>query len=149
MNGNIKISSGVVGLLANAHSKSSFRGTRYYFKGDLCQMSTAQRVANSLGIQTDIEGFLPFVLSQEDFNRVKEYLIHNRVEGWWHYVTQEEYCEIKGEYHFGGKYLRYQKEIRQIADDLGIPIQKSSSVLFATSKEDFNSIVEKLHIESD
>lgn len=149
MNANMKISSGVVGLLANAHATSSFRGERYYFQGDLCQMSAAQKVANSLGIQTDIEGGLPFVMSQEDFDRVKEYLISNQVEGWWHYVTREEYCEIKGEYHFGGKYLRYQKEIQQIADDLGILIQKGSSVLFATSKEDFNAIVEKLDFESD
>ena len=112
-------------------------------------MSAARKVADSLGISTDIEGGIPFVMSQEDFDRVKEHMIFNRVEGWWNYVSHEEYCEIKSEYHFGGKYLRYQKEIQQIADDLGILIQKGSSVLFATSKEDFNTIVEKLDIESD
>lgn len=96
MNVNMKTSSGVMGLLANAHSTSSFRGKRYYFEGDLCQMSYAQSVANSLGIQTDIEGGLPFVMLQEDFDRVKEYLISNHVDGWWHYVTREEYCKIKG-----------------------------------------------------
>lgn len=149
MNAKTEINFGVVGLLANANSTSSFKGTRYYFKGDLCQKSVAKKVADSLGIKTGMEGCLPFVMSQEDFDRVKEYLILNRLEGWWHYVTHEEYCEIKGEYHFGGKYLRYQKEIQQIADDLGILIQKGSSVLFATSKEDFNSIVKKLNIESD
>jgi len=149
MNANMKIDSDVVGLLANAHAKSSFRGKRYYFKGDLCQMFVAKRVADLLGVPTDIEGGLPFVMSQESFDSVKEYLIFNRVEGWWHYVTHEEYCEIKGEYYFGGKYLRYQKEIQQIADDLGILIQKGNSVLFATSKEDFNAIVEKFNIESD
>ena len=124
MKANMKISSGVVGMLANAHSTSSFREKRYYFQGDLCQRYAAQKVANSLSIQTDTEGGLPFVMSQEDFDRVKEYLISNRVEGWWHYVTHEEYCEIKGEYYFGGKYLRYQKEIQQIADGLGILIRK-------------------------
>ncbi len=149
MNVNEKNSSGVEGLLANANSTSSFRGKRYYFKGDLCQMSTAKRVADSLGIPIDNEDVYPFVVSQEDFDRVKEYLISNLVEGWWHYVTHEEYCEIKGEYHFGDKYLRYQKEIQQIDDDLGILIQKGNSVFFATSKEDFNAIVEKLNIESD
>ena len=96
MNANMKIGSDVVGLLVNAHSTSSFRGERYYFQGDLCQMCTAQKVANSLGIKTDIEGGIPFVMSQEDFDRVKEYLISNQVEGWWHYVTREEYCKIKG-----------------------------------------------------
>jgi len=150
MNVNMKISSGVVGLLANAHSTSSFRGKRYFFKGDLCQMSAAQKVANSLGIETGIEGGLPFVMSQEDFDCVKKYLISNKVEGWWHYVTHEEYCEIKGQYHFGAKYLRYEKDIQQIADDLEISIQKdNSSLLFVTSKEDFNAIVEKLNIEKD
>ncbi len=147
MNVNMKISSGVLGLLANAHSKSSFRGERYYFRGDLCQMYTAQKVAASLGIKTDIEGGIPFVMSQENFDHVKEYLIVNQLEGWWHYVTHEEYCEIKGEYYFGVKYLRCQKEIQKIADDLGIPIQKGSSVLFATSKEEFNAIVEKIDIK--
>lgn len=149
MNANMKINSDVVGLLANAQSTSSFGGKPYYFQGDLCQMSIAQKVANSLGIQTDIKGGLPFVMSQEDFDRVKEYLISNQVEGWWNYVTNEEYCEIKGEYYFGGKYLCYQEEIQQIADNLGILIQKGRSVLFATSKEDFNAIVEKLAIESE
>ena len=149
MNQNIKISSGVVGLLANAKSTSSFRGERYYFDGDLCQMSAAQIVADSLGIQTGIEGGCPFVMSKEDFDSVKQYLINNRIDGWWHYVTNEEYCQIKGEYYFGGKYLAYQKEIQKIADDLGIPIQKGTSVLFSTSKEDFDAIVEKLDIAND
>ena len=150
MNVNMKISSGVVGLLANAHSTSSFRGKRYFFKGDLCQMSAAQKVAPSGGLESGIAGGLPFVMSQEDFDCVKKYLISNKVEGWWHYVTHEEYCEIKGEYHFGVKYLRYQKEIQQIADDLGIWIQKdNNSLLFVTSKKDFNAIVEKLNIENN
>lgn len=109
-------------------------------------MSAAQSMADSLDIQTGIEGGIPFVMSQEDFDRVKEYLISYQVDGWWHYVTHEEYCEIKGEYCFGGKYLRYQEEIQRIADDLGIPIQKGREVLFVTSKEDFNAIVEKFDI---
>lgn len=147
----VSISTGVVELLANAHSTSSFRGERYYFKGDLCQMSTAKRVAGSLGIQTGIEGGLPFVMSEEDFDRVKEHLISNRIEGWWHYVTNEEYCEIKGEYYFNGKYLRHQEEIQQIADELGISTQKSGElkILFVTSKEDFNAIAERLDITED
>lgn len=148
MDVNMKVSADVVGLLANAHSSSSFNGERYFFMGDLCQMSTAQRVASLLDIKTDIEGGRPFVMSEEDFDRVKKCLISNQIEGWWHYVTHEEYCAIKGEYYFGGKYLRYQKEVQQIADELGIPIQKGE-VLFATSKEDFNEIVQKLDITED
>ncbi len=142
---NMKVSLGVAGLLASAHSTSSFKGERYFFRGDLCQMSSAQRVASLLGIQTGIEEGIPFAMSKEDFDCVKEYLISNRIEGWWNYVSNEEYRKIKGEYHFGGKYLRYQKEIQQIADELGIPIQEGE-VLFATSKEDFDAIVQKLDI---
>ena len=145
MDSNIKISPGIMGLMANAHSKSSFEGKRHYFTGDLCQMNTARRTAESLGIEIDIEGGIPFVKSEEDFDRVKKYLISNKLDGWWHYVSHEEYCKIRGKYTFGGKYLRYQKEVQQIADELGIEVQKSS-VLFATSKEDFDAIVEKLNI---
>lgn len=94
----IDIGFGVLGLLANADSISSFQGKRYFFKGDLCQMSIAQRAAIQLGIRTDIEGGLPFVMSEEDFYRVTQYLVSNQMEGWWHYVTREEYCEIKGQY---------------------------------------------------
>ena len=139
------VSEGVVGLLANAQSKSPFEGERYFFEGDLCQMSIAQSVAAALGIRTGIEGCRPYVTSKEDFEEVTKYLISHQKEGWHHYVSREEYCEIKGEYYFGGKYLGYQKEIQQKADELGISIQKGT-VLFATSKEDFNAIVEKLNI---
>lgn len=142
---NMKVSAGVVGLIANAHSTSSFKGERYFFRGDLRQMSAAQKVASLLGIQTGIEEGIPFAMSKEDFDCVKEYLISNRIEGWRNYVSYEEYCKIEGKYCFGGKYLRYQKEIQQIADELGIPIQKGE-VLFATSKEDFDAIVQKLDI---
>ena len=75
-------------------------------------------------------------------------MISNRIEGWWHYVSHEEYCEIKGEYYFGGEYLRYRKEIEKIAGELGINIHKGN-VLFVTSKDDYNAIVEKLDMKKD
>lgn len=136
---------GVVSLLANAKSHSDYQGTRYYFKGDLCQMSTATSVANSLGIQTSREGGIPFVMSQEDFEMVTQYLIQYQIEGWWHYVTYEEYCQIKGEYYFNGKYLCRKADILKIATELGIRISETETSLFyAYSKEDYNAIIEKL-----
>lgn len=94
---NMNIDSGVFGLLVNANARSSFEGEKYYFKGDLCQMSIAQQVANNLGIDTDINGGLPFVMSKEDFTTVTQYIISRRMEGWWHYVSKEEYRQLKGE----------------------------------------------------
>ena len=91
----MNINSGVMELLVNSHSHSSFRGKKYFFHGDLCQMSAAQNVAQKLGISTDYQGGLPFVKSLEDFEKVKEYLIFNRIEGWWHYVSNEEYKKLK------------------------------------------------------
>lgn len=87
--------SSIYDLLANAHTESTFKGEKYFFHGDLCQMSTALQVANSLGLETGIEKGLPFVLSLNDYNCVKDYLISNRINGWWHYVSKEQYCKIK------------------------------------------------------
>jgi len=93
---NRDIDSGVMGLLLNSHSHSSFKGKKYFFKGDLYQMSKAQDAARRLGIETDCEGGCPFAMSEEDFKKVKEYLISNRIDGWWHYVSNEEYKKLKG-----------------------------------------------------
>lgn len=78
---------GITSLLANAQTRSTFRGEKYYFAGDLCQMSAAQGVADSLGIRTYIEGGIPFVGSAEEYNDIKNYLISNQINGWWHYTT--------------------------------------------------------------
>lgn len=87
----------VVELLLNVNSKSSYQGKKYFLKGDLCQMATAKNVAICLGIRVYSDGGIPFVTSEEDFEQVKQYLISNQIEGWWNYVTHEEYREIKGE----------------------------------------------------
>lgn len=131
-------------MLANANSTSSFKGKRYYLKGNSCQIAAAQKVANLLGIETRVENGLTFVMYEEDFESVKSYLVSNQIDGWCNYVTYWEICEIKGEYYFGGKYLQYPKEIQQVADELGIQIKEGESVLFATSKEDFDAIIKEL-----
>ena len=94
---NMSVSSGVVDLLANANKRSSFVGRKYFFEGDLSQMSEAKRVATKLGIQTATEGGIPFVMSNEDFEKVTHYMIDNQIEGWWHYVSHEEFLKIMGE----------------------------------------------------
>ncbi len=88
---------GVFALLANAKTTSSFEGARYYFDGDLCQIATARKIAMQLGIQTGIDGGRAFVMSKKDFERVTQHLIDYKIEGWWNYVTQEEYSKITGE----------------------------------------------------
>ncbi len=135
----------VIGLLANAHSHSDYQGKRYYFEGDLSQMSTAKNVAEKLGVQTSIEGGIPFALSEEDFKKVTQFLIDHLLEGWWHYVTHEEYCQIKGEYYFGGEYLCCNAKIHEIADKLGIFVgETDGEVAYTTSKDDFDTIIKKL-----
>ena len=82
--GKIEISAGVAALLANAHQTVS-PGKKYYFEGDLNQMSKAADVAAKLGISVGINGGLPFVQSKEDYDEVVEYIVDNQIEGYWHY----------------------------------------------------------------
>lgn len=82
--GEIKISAGVAALIANAHQKVP-SGKKYYFEGDLDQMSKAASVAGRLGIQTGINGGLPFVQSKDDYDKVVKYIVDNQIEGYWHY----------------------------------------------------------------
>ena len=82
--GKIKISSGVAALLANTH-KTVPLGKKYYFEGDLCQMSEAANVAGKLGIEVGINGGLPFVQSKENYDKVVKFIVDNQIEGYWHY----------------------------------------------------------------
>ena len=132
------------GMLANANSTSSFKEERYYLKGNSYQIAAAQKAASLLGIETRVENGLTFVMSKENFESMKRYLISNQIDGWYNYATYWEICEIKGEYYFGGKYHLYPKEIRKTAKELGIEIRNDQSVLFATSKEDFDTIIKEL-----
>lgn len=76
---------GIMELLANANSSSDYKGKKFYFEGDLNQMSIAKGIASNLGISTGINGGLPFVKSKEDFDRVVKYLIDHKIEGYWLY----------------------------------------------------------------
>lgn len=91
----MSIDSGVLGLLANAKNRSTYQGEKYYFRGDLVQMSCAQKVAQDLGINTGCQGGIPFVMSREDFEKVSQHIINHKIDGWWHYVRREEYLKMK------------------------------------------------------
>ncbi len=82
--GKMEISTGVAALLANAHTPIPSEDF-YLFEGDLCQMSKAAQVARQLGFEVGVAGGLPYVSSKEEFNKVVQYIIDNRIEGYWHY----------------------------------------------------------------
>ncbi len=86
-------------LLATADSKYNsdldFKKEHYFFKGDLCQLVIANEIANSFGFKTSISCGIPYLTSKTEYDEVIDYIIKNEEEGWWHYVTKEEYHEIK------------------------------------------------------
>lgn len=77
----MSIDSGVLGLLAAAHQHPCYNVEKYFFTGDLVQMDKAREIAIKLGKETGIDGGIPFVKSQEDFNEVKQYIISHKIEG--------------------------------------------------------------------
>jgi len=83
-NNKIKISEGVAALLANAHQPVP-KGECYFFEGDLCQIAKAAKVAQELGIETGISGGLPYVSSKEEYDKVVQYIVGHKIEGYWHY----------------------------------------------------------------
>lgn len=141
----MKIDLDVFDLVLKCNSKSCYQGEKHFFKGDICQMVVARKIANSLGIYVDIDGGLPFVTSEEDFKDVTKEIVDNQLEGWWHYVTHEEYCQIKGEFYFNGEYLRRSKEIKAVAEKLNISLRNTrDNVLYVTTKEEHSLIISKL-----
>ena len=80
----IQISPGVAALIANAHQTVP-AGKKYYFEGDLSQMSKAASVAGQLGIEVGINGGLPFIQSKDDYDKVIKYIVDNQIDGYWHY----------------------------------------------------------------
>ena len=136
------VSDGVIDLLAQAKSKSAYQGKKYFFEGDLNQKSIAKRIAEELGVITEVEGGLPFVTTEEDYELVTKELVGRRSEGWHHYVTHDEYCDIKGEYYFGGEYLRRSEEIQTIAAERSIFLNRTSNgVLYVNSRDVFNEVI--------
>ena len=85
----------MISLILAANQKSDYEGEKFCFKGDLCQMSKAKKVAQNLSIEVQVTGGIPFVMNQQDYDTVTQYIIDNRIDGWWHYVTKEEYKKMK------------------------------------------------------
>ena len=67
---------------------------RHYFEGDLNQMRVAREVARMLGVVTQIDGGLSYVETKEEYDTVVKYIIDNRIEGWWNYVSREQYIQL-------------------------------------------------------
>lgn len=70
-------------------------GERHYFEGDLNQMRVAREVARMLEVVPQIDGGLSYVETKEDYDTVVNYIIDNRIEGWWNYVSREQYIQLR------------------------------------------------------
>ena len=68
---------------------------RHYFEGDLNQMRVAREVARMLWVVTQIDGGLSYVETKEEYDTVVKYIIDNRIEGWWNYVSREQYIQLR------------------------------------------------------
>ena len=68
---------------------------RHYFEGDLNQVRVAREVARMLGVVTQIDGGLSYVETKEEYDTVVKYIIDNRIEGWWNYVSREQYIQLR------------------------------------------------------
>ena len=82
--GKMEISTGVAALLANAHTPTPSEEL-YFFEGDLCQMAKAAQVGRQLGVEVGVAGGVPYVTAKEEFDKVVQYIIDNRIDGYWHY----------------------------------------------------------------
>lgn len=83
--GKMKISEGVVALLANAQAPIP-NDDFYTFDGDLCQMAKAAKVATDLGFEVGYVGGIPYVVSKDEYNKVVQYIIEHKIEGYWNYT---------------------------------------------------------------
>lgn len=133
-------------LLISVNNKSEYNGPRFYFTGDLNQLGIALTATITLGIDVTINGGIPFVKSKEEFDKVKKYLIEQKLDGWHHYVSYEEYCELQGEYYLNGSKGEKKEEIFKAAKELGIMIYETTmKVPFVKSKEEYDSIIDLIN----
>jgi len=81
---------GISDILSNAHVKSTYTGTKFFFKGDLSQKVEAMIASNILEICIEKDCGMPFVKSDEDFKKVTAYIVSEKINGWHHYITHKE-----------------------------------------------------------
>jgi hypothetical protein len=143
---NFSVTPGVKNLLERANEKSSYVGEKFFFLGDLNQLSIVEDACRDLNITFERDYGLPFVTSKEDKQKVIQYLIDHQIEGWWNYVSQKEYCRIKGQFFFIGTCSMHYDEVKEIAEKLGIDllIDERSRILYTPSEESYNTIISKL-----
>ena len=79
------ITHGVADALSNAHTPAP-SAEFYTFEGDLCQICEAANVAMRLGMEVGYAGGLPYVKSKEDYDKVVQYIIEHKIEGYWNYT---------------------------------------------------------------
>lgn len=76
-----------IGLIVTPAQVQLPSENHYYLRGSEEQMYNAASVAVALGIKIHYDGMTPYVESQEDFNKLAQYLIELEVEGcgYWNY----------------------------------------------------------------
>jgi hypothetical protein len=79
----IEISTGVAALITNAQKKLPEGSIT--FAGDMAQMAAAANVAEELGIKFGMAAGFAYVTNQSDFQRVVDYLIEHKINGYHHY----------------------------------------------------------------
>lgn len=77
----------------NTRVADAFSDTRkepkdyFFFLGDLSQIFQAVNVAGQLGIEIGIIGEdTPYVGSLEEFERIKQFIVENKIDGYWNYI---------------------------------------------------------------
>ena len=75
------------GVIITAPQIHFFYEQHHYFRGSSHQIQDAVNVAAKLGVVVLYDGGIPYVESQEDFDKVAQYLIENEVVG------HENYCK--------------------------------------------------------
>ena len=68
---------------------------KYFFEGDLNQMRIARKIADKNDMIMGIDGGLSYVTTKKDYDAVVKYIIDNRIEGWWNYVSREQYIQLR------------------------------------------------------
>lgn len=81
--GSIKLTLGVATLMSYA-TEPIPKGA-ICFKGDLNQMAEAIEVAHFIGVEAGMGGGYSFVYTQEDYEKVIDRIIKDRIPGYWLY----------------------------------------------------------------
>ena len=77
---------GIGYLLSDIYAVTLLSNPRYYLRGkNQDQRIKAANIAISLGMKVGYTGAFPYVDTQDNFDRLGNYLITHEVEGYWYY----------------------------------------------------------------